>query len=188
MRDWAAAHPDAHWVTGEGWTYAAFPDGLPSRLQLDALVPDRPAFLVSYDGHTGWANSIGAAHLRASPARRRTRRAVEVVRDAKGDPTGVLKETAMELVERLVPKPLPHEKERALRQGIAQAAAWGLTSVHQAGIGEEDLELLAKRWTPFRGCASTWHSTWSATRPPRPSPGRTNSGGASPRTDCGSAP
>jgi predicted amidohydrolase YtcJ len=143
VKDWAAAHPDAHWVTGEGWTYAAFPDGLPSRLQLDALVPGRPAFLVSYDGHTGWANSMA---LRLASV---TRETVDppgggVVRDSKGEPTGVLKENAMDLVGRLVPKLLPHQKERALRKGIAQVAAWGLTSVHQAGIGEEDLELLSR--------------------------------------------
>ena len=143
VKDWAAVHPDVHWLTGEGWTYAAFADGLPSRLQLDALVPGRPAFLVSYDGHTGWANSIA---LRLASVTRETKDPPggQVVRDPKGDPTGVLKENAMDLVGRLVPKPLPHEKERALRQGIAQVAAWGLTSVHQAGIGQQDLELLSR--------------------------------------------
>jgi len=143
VKGWAAAHPDAHWVTGEGWSYAAFPDGLPSRLQLDALVPGRPAFLVSYDGHTGWANSMA---LRLADVSRETKNPPggEIVRDDKGEPAGVLKENAMELVGRLVPKRLPHEKESALRRGIAQAAAWGLTTVHQAGIGEEEIELLAK--------------------------------------------
>jgi predicted amidohydrolase YtcJ len=143
VRDWAQAHPDAHWVTGEGWTYAAFPDGLPSRQELDAIVSDRPAFLASYDGHTGWANSMalrlaGVARETADPP------GGAVARDAMGEPTGVLKESAMDLVGRLVPQVLPHEKERALRRGIAQAAAWGLTSVQQAGIGEEDLEILSR--------------------------------------------
>jgi hypothetical protein len=141
IRDWAAAHPDAHWVTGRGWAYAAFPGGLPSRAQLDAVVADRPAWLVSYDGHTGWANSMA---LRLASVTRETKDPPggEVVRDEKGEPTGALKEGAMDLVGRLVPKLLPHEKERALRSGIAQAAAWGLTSVHQAGIDVEELELL----------------------------------------------
>ena len=66
---WAKAHPDARWVTGEGWSYAAFPGGLPTRVQLDALVPDRPAYLSSYDGHTGWANS---AALRLAEVTRST--------------------------------------------------------------------------------------------------------------------
>ncbi len=140
---WAKAHPDARWITGEGWTYAAFPGGLPTRVQLDALVPDRPAFLSSYDGHTGWANT---AALRLAEVTRSTRDPAggAIVKDAAGEPTGVLKESAQQLVERLLPKRLPHENERALRRAIAQAAAWGLTSVHQAGISEEELESLAK--------------------------------------------
>ena len=141
---WAKAHPDARWVTGEGWSYAAFPDGLPTRAQLDALVADRPAYLSSYDGHTGWANS---AALRLAELTRETKDPPggTIVRDARGEPTGVLKETsAQELVERLVPKRLPHEIERALRRGIEQAAAWGLTGVQQAGISEDDLASLAR--------------------------------------------
>ncbi len=142
VRSWATAHPDARWVTGEGWTYAAFPGGLPSRAQLDAVVADRPAWLVSYDGHTGWANS---AALRLAGVTRETKDPPggAIVRDERGEPTGALKESAMDLVERLVPKLLPHEKERALKKGIAQAAAWGLTGVHQAGIDAEELEILA---------------------------------------------
>jgi predicted amidohydrolase YtcJ len=140
---WARAHPDARWVTGEGWTYAAFADGLPTRAQLDALVPDRPAWLGSYDGHTGWANS---AALRLAEITRSTPDPPggAIVRDEQGEATGVLKESAQQLVERLVPKKLPHELERALRRGIEQAAAWGLTGLHQAGIGEDELELLAR--------------------------------------------
>ncbi len=141
---WAKAHPESLWVTGKGWSYAAFPGGLPTRTQLDALVPDRPAYLSSYDGHTGWANS---AALRLAEITRATKDPAggTIVRDAKGEPTGVLKErSAQELVDRLLPKRLPHELERALRRGIEQAAAWGLTGVHQAGIPEDDLEILAK--------------------------------------------
>jgi len=142
VRAWAQAHPDAHWVTGEGWSYAAFAGGLPSAAQLDAIVPDRPAWLVSYDGHTGWANSFA---LRVAEVTRETKDPPggAVVRDARGVPTGVLKEAAQDLVERLVPKPPPHEKEQALARAIAQASAWGLTGVHEAGMGEQDLALLA---------------------------------------------
>ena len=140
---WAKAHPEARWVTGEGWSYAAFPGGLPTRAQLDALVPDRPAFLSAYDGHTGWANS---AALRLAEVTRFSKDPAggAIVRDAAGEPTGALKESAQQLVERLVPQRLPHENERALRRGIEQAAAWGLTSVHQAGISEDELELVAR--------------------------------------------
>jgi hypothetical protein len=143
VRDWAAAHPDAHWITGEGWTYAAFAGGMPTAAQLDAAVPDRPAWLVSYDGHTGWANSLA---LRAAQVTRETQdpSGGALLRDATGAPTGVLKESAQQLVARLLPKPSPHEQERAFARAIDQAAAWGLTSVQQAGIGEEDLATLAR--------------------------------------------
>ncbi len=142
VRKWAAAHPRKPWVTGEGWTYAAFPGGLPTRAQLDALVPDRPAYLGSYDGHTAWANSAalrlaGVARLTPDPP------GGTIVKDAAGEPTGALKEDAMSLVDRLVPKPQPFEKERAWARAIVQAAAWGLTGVQQAGIAEDDLPVLA---------------------------------------------
>jgi predicted amidohydrolase YtcJ len=142
VSEWAQAHPDQHWVTGEGWQYEAFPAGPPTRLQLDAIVSDRPAWLVSYDGHSGWANSLA---LRLAGVTRTTKDPPggTIGRDESGEPSGALKETAMDLVARLVPKLLPHEKEHALKAAIEQAAAWGLTSVHQAGIDEEDLELLA---------------------------------------------
>jgi predicted amidohydrolase YtcJ len=143
VRAWAAANRSKAWVTGEGWTYAAFPGGLPSRAQLDALVPDRPAFLSSYDGHTGWANT---AALRLAGVTRATPDPPggTVVKDAAGEPTGVLKEEAMGLVSRLLPKPAAFEKEQAYARALAQAAAWGLTGVQQAGIGVEDLEILAR--------------------------------------------
>jgi predicted amidohydrolase YtcJ len=143
VRAWAQKNTEARWVTGSGWTYGAFPGGLPTRAQLDAVVGDRPAFLDSYDGHTGWANS---AALRLAEVTRFSTDPPggEIVRDAAGEPTGALKESAQQLVERLVPKRLAHENERALRRGIAQAAAWGLTGVHQAGIAEDELESLAR--------------------------------------------
>jgi len=142
VRAWAQANPEARWVTGEGWSYGAFPNGMPTRLQLDALVPDRPALLGSYDGHTGWANT---AALRLAEITRATKDPAggEIARDAAGEPTGVLKESAQRLVERLLPKRLPHENERAFRNAISRAASWGLTGVHQAGISEEELESLS---------------------------------------------
>jgi len=143
VRKWAATHPRKPWVTGEGWAYAAFPGGLPTRAQLDALVRDRPAFLGSYDGHTAWANTVA---LRLAGITRETKDPPggAIVRDDAGEPTGTLKEEAMSLVERLVPKPTPLEKEQAWTRAVAQAAGWGLTGVQQAGIDEDDLAVLAR--------------------------------------------
>ena len=61
IRAFAAANPTAPWVLGRGWLYGSFPGGLPTREQLDAAVPDRPAYMECYDGHSGWANSKALA-------------------------------------------------------------------------------------------------------------------------------
>ncbi len=136
---YAKANPQAPWVLGRGWSYAAFPGGLPHRRALDALVSDRPAFLVSYDGHTGWANSPA---LLAAGLTRAAKDPVGgvVVRDPDGEPSGVLKEEpAMAPIRRLIPDPSPDQKAKALRKGLALAASHGLTSVHDVALHEDDL-------------------------------------------------
>jgi predicted amidohydrolase YtcJ len=136
---YAKANPQAPWVLGRGWSYAAFPGGLPHRKALDELVSDRPAFLVSYDGHTGWANSPALLAAGLTRAAKDPAGGV-VVRDADGEPTGALKEEpAMAPVRRLIPEASPDRKASALRKGLAKAASHGLTSVHDVALHEEDL-------------------------------------------------
>ncbi|HEX9204242.1 MAG TPA: amidohydrolase family protein, partial [Vicinamibacteria bacterium] len=157
IRDYARAHPDTAWITGEGWTYGAFPGGMPTRAQLEAIAPDRLAFLRSYDGHTAWVSSLALAKAGIT-------RTTEdppggaILRDAQGEPTGILKESAVRLVSQLVPTPAPFEKYRAFRKGLELAASYGLTSVHQASFDEEDLkvieQVLAERGLKVRFYAS----------------------------------
>jgi predicted amidohydrolase YtcJ len=56
IQAFAKAHPERAWIEGMGWGYEAFPGNLPTREQLDALVPDRPAMLTCFDGHSVWVN------------------------------------------------------------------------------------------------------------------------------------
>jgi hypothetical protein len=138
IRGYAATHPDRPWVTGRGWVYGAFPGGLPDRRQLDAAVADRPAFMTSYDGHTAWANSKAlelAGITRATPDPEHG----AIVRDAQGEPTGVLKESAARLVGRKVPPPTDEERYAALKGRLEQAASYGLTSAQNAWIPAADL-------------------------------------------------
>jgi predicted amidohydrolase YtcJ len=141
---YARAHAQGPWVVGRGWSYGAFPGGLPDKATLDALVPDRPAFLVSYDGHTGWANSaalVAAGITRATP----DPAGGAVVRDASGEPTGALKEEpAMAPVRRLLPAQAPEDKVRALKKGLDLAAAQGLTSVHDLTLTDEDVPVFER--------------------------------------------
>ena len=138
IRDYASAHKEKPWVVGRGWFYGAFPGGLPHRRMLDEAVPDRPAFMTGYDGHTGWANTRALA---AAGITRDTPDPVGgvIVRDESGEPTGVLKETAQRLVRGLVPEPTDEERYQALRRRLAQAASYGLTSVQNASFQAAEL-------------------------------------------------
>ncbi|MGE3274460.1 MAG: amidohydrolase [Vicinamibacterales bacterium] len=138
---WAGAHPDRAWVAGRGWYYDAFPGGMPTRQALDAVVPDRPAYLEAFDGHTAWVNS---AALAAAGITRRTPNPPNGIigRDPRsGEPSGVLKEAAMGLVERRMPAPSADEKLDALRAAIRQANRLGVTSVQNASGTADELEL-----------------------------------------------
>lgn len=140
VRAYASAHAERPWVTGIGWYYTAFPGGLPTRQLLDQLVPDRPAYLTAYDGHSGWANTAAlklAGITRATPNPRNG----IIVKDAAGEPTGVMKEAAMALVRSFVPKPTHAERLDALRAGIREAHRFGVTSVQNANGKAEDIDL-----------------------------------------------
>ena len=139
IRIWAAANPEREWITGRGWYYAPFPGGMPSRQMLDRVVADRPAFLTSYDGHTGWANSRA---LKLAGITRRTPNPANgiIVKDPRtGEPTGALKEAAMALVSALVPKPTREQQLAAIRAAITEAQRRGVTSVQTASGSADEL-------------------------------------------------
>jgi predicted amidohydrolase YtcJ len=141
IASWAESNPDRPWIVGRGWYYQPFADGLPTRQLLDAIVPDRPAHLVAYDGHTAWVNSK-ALSLAGITKRTPNPPNGVIVKDPRtGEPTGVLKEAAMSLVGRLAPKPTREERERALRAAIVEAHRHGVTSVQNASGNPEEFEL-----------------------------------------------
>ena len=135
---YARAQPTASWITGRGWNYAAFPGNLPHRKWLDEVVPERPAFMQGYDGHTGWANTK-ALELAGITRETKDPENGVIVRDAQGDATGALKESAQGLVRRLIPRPTDEDKYRALKSGLDLAASYGLTFAHNAGFDLADL-------------------------------------------------
>jgi predicted amidohydrolase YtcJ len=144
IRTWAADHTDSPWVLGHGWYYQAFPGELPTRQQLDALVPDRPAYLIGHDAHTAWINTKA---LRLARITKKTPNPPGglIVRDPRtGEPTGVLKEAAMALVSSLVPQATRADRTNALRSAISEAQRQGITSVQHASGTLEDFELYAE--------------------------------------------
>lgn len=129
----SSAHAAA-WVVGHGWNQVLWPGKrFPTAKDLDAVVADRPALLSRIDGHAIWVNTralqiAGIARTTQDPP------GGQIVRDSKGDPSGVLVDAAMALVEKHMPPPTDEDIERALGAALQELAALGLTGVHDAGI------------------------------------------------------
>jgi len=142
LREYAEKRPADGWILGRGWNYAMFgEENLPHKKYLDELFPNRPAFLVGYDGHTSWANSKALA-LAGIHKDTPNPPNGSIVRDPNtGEATGALKESAGGLVARLIPQPTRTEKLAALRAGIHWANENGLTRVHSAGGDFEEFDL-----------------------------------------------
>jgi hypothetical protein len=138
VEEWTGRH-DASWVVGYGWSYDAFPD-LPTRAQLDAAVNDRPALLVSADGDAFWLNSKALAAAKITKRTRAPENGV-IVRDRRGEPTGLVKGTAKALVDRVVPRPTREDRAKALQVAIREAQQRGITSVQDLGATAGDLDL-----------------------------------------------
>ena len=133
IRQFAKANPDSPWVVGRGWVYGSFPGGLPTREQLDAVVPDRPAYMDCYDGHTGWANSKALALAGITRATKDPQNGAIVRNPKTGEPTGALKEAAGGLVEDLIPEPTPERHYALLLQALQLLNRFGITAVQDAG-------------------------------------------------------
>ena len=141
IRVWADAHPDAPWILGSGWQTDAFPGGAPTRQQLDAVVGDRPAQILGEDGRSSWVNTR-ALRLGGITKKTAAPTAGTIVKDARtGEPTGVMRESAVALIDRLVPRPTREDRARAVRTAIDEAHRLGVTSVHHVDARAEDFEV-----------------------------------------------
>jgi predicted amidohydrolase YtcJ len=147
IRAYAEAHPADPWILGDGWYMEAFPGGTPSAADLDAAVPDRPAFFVNRDAHGAWVNSRAlavAGVTRDTPDPFGGR----IERLASGEPQGTLHESAVELVRRLVPLPSLEERAAGIEKAQAYLHRLGITALQDAWVTPDDLEayrLLAER-------------------------------------------
>src|SRR5579862_3277646 len=122
------------WLKGGEWDEQAWPSAkLPTRQMIDAVTPNTPVFLSSYDGHAVLANSLA---LKLAGVTRSTPDPVGgiIVRDVDGNPTGVFKDAAQDLIARAVPRPSEAEMAEALRAALAEAARVGLTTIHSIAV------------------------------------------------------
>lgn len=168
------------WLLGRGWDQNRWPgQQFPTKASLDAAVSDRPVLLRRVDGHAAWANSkalalAGITRATKDPA------GGAIVRDAKGEPTGVLVDNAIDLVDSKMPVPSADVRERRILAAAKIATELGFTSVHEMGIDLETAavyrKLAAEKRLPLRVYAYLAGDPTKAeqlrTRAPEPAAGR----------------
>jgi predicted amidohydrolase YtcJ len=132
IKAFAATVPAGTWILGGDWDHTLWGGELPRRDWIDSVTPNHPVWVNRLDGHMGLANS---AALRAAGVTRATPEVAggTIVRDARGEPTGILKDNAQGLVGRAIPDAPPEMQDRALDAAMTYVAEQGVTSVHNMG-------------------------------------------------------
>ncbi|HET7812915.1 MAG TPA: amidohydrolase [Candidatus Baltobacteraceae bacterium] len=135
-----ARHSSDAWILGDGWDQNRWPGKqFPTHDKLSAAFPDKPVVLGRVDGHALLVNAkamqlAGITRATADPAGGR------ILRDERGEPTGVFIDNAMELVARVIPSPTLAQYERATQSASAEAHRFGLTSVADPGCDHDKLQ------------------------------------------------
>lgn len=135
--------PEEGWLTGRGWDQNDWGgDGaFPTRHDLDSAFPHRPVWISRVDGHAGWANSAAmrAAGINPDSLASASPDGGVILVDEQGRPSGVFVDAAEELIDSVLPQATDAELEEALTRALQETAKYGLTGVHEAGIGMDTL-------------------------------------------------
>jgi predicted amidohydrolase YtcJ len=159
VKAYADANPDIDWILGGGWNLADFPGGIARREDLDRVVPDRAVFLPNRDGHDAWVNSAaleraGIGKDTPDPTSGR------IARDPDGTPSGTLHESAMGLVDALVPPPDAALIRRATLESQRWLHSLGITNWQDAWVTPETedvyIDLAASGELTARVVAGMW--------------------------------
>ncbi len=136
IKAFAASAPPGTWITEGNWDHELWGGELPRRDWIDSITTNIPVWVQRLDGHMGLANS---AALRAAGITSATPDVSggTIVRGASGEPTGILKDNATELIARVIPPPTDEQMQRALDAAMRFVAEQGVTSVHHMGTWRE---------------------------------------------------
>jgi predicted amidohydrolase YtcJ len=136
--------PKGEWVLGGNWDETKWnPPDMPTKEMIDALTPDTPVFVSRYDGHMGLANSL-ALRLAGITAQTPDPPGGAIVRDPQGNPTGALKDAAMDPIFKVIP-PLSHDRRlKVVKRALAYAASVGVTSVQHMETSYADIAVYSE--------------------------------------------
>ena len=140
----AGKTPKGEWVTSGDWDETKWtPAAMPTKELIDPLTPDTPVFVSRYDGHMALANSV-TLRLARITAQTPDPPGGVIVHDAQGNPTGALKDAAMDYVYKIAP-PLSHDARlRAVKRALAHAASLGVTSVQHMNPEYADIAVYSE--------------------------------------------
>ncbi len=149
----AASTPKGEWILGYGWDEGAWANHYPDKRLLSQRVPDHPVVLRSLHGFASWANERAlalAGITRDTPAPA----GGEIRRDVNGEPTGLVLNRAVPLLDNAVPRPTPAQRDAQLMRALRVMAQAGYTGVHEAGVAPDVMEsferLAARDSLPLR--------------------------------------
>ncbi len=141
LQDWDAKHPGSDPIVGRGWIETHWPEKrFPSRADLDRAVRDRPVVLTRADGHALVANSKMLALAGITPGTLAPAGG-QILKDSVGEPTGMLIDNAMELVEAKLPKPSAAMQAQAVKRGVDLYASRGWTGLHNMGASAQEVAM-----------------------------------------------
>ncbi len=151
LKTFCEDHPDDRWILGGDWDHEAWGGELPSRKWIDSVTGDHPVFLSRYDGHMALANTkaLGLAGINRQTA---VPEGGEMTTFRDGDYTGIFKDEAMGLVNRVIPQPTEKELMEYLDAAVQHAFENGVTQVHDMGSfgGWSDLETYRSAYSNHR--------------------------------------
>ena len=132
IKDFANTIPAGDWILGGDWDQTLWGGEMPDRSWLDSITPNNPVFINRLDGHMVVANSLAlkAANINAAT---KDITGGEIARDNKGNPTGILKDNAQDLVYKVIPTSPDAVLDKALDAAMNYVASKGVTSVHSMG-------------------------------------------------------
>ena len=144
LREYAQKNPEKNWILGGRWDQDKFTEKrYPTCWDLDAAVVDKPVFLIRVCGHLGVANSK-ALQLAGITKETRVNDGKIDLDEATGEPNGIIRENALELVWKAIPKPSSKELEESCISACKKAVEAGLTGVHWIVGSAEEIRIIQK--------------------------------------------